>query len=175
MASGAKTSIGLWGAAMAFDPYAFALDHGLGAGSGATRATCAILAAPDSTNSINSTRRAASPPFPALEANSTDSTNSMASPDKSDAHASALAYSPQSRPPAHSQLDGADAPRSLCSITNKPMTWTGKVVSLDVWRRLSAWERHGPDGRIFCGVCRAWVKRDGDCLSPGCWKDKAPC
>lgn len=66
--------------------------------------------------------------------------------------------------PAPSRLDGTaslgiadDAPRALCSITGRPMTWTGKVVPLDAWRRLSAWERHGPDGRLFCGICRAWV------------------
>ncbi|GGE17399.1 hypothetical protein SAMN05421774_10447 [Gemmobacter megaterium] len=59
---------------------------------------------------------------------------------------------PKPSAPAPSRLDGpvsigivADTPRALCSVTDRPMTWTGKVVSLDAWRRLSAWDRHGPE------------------------------
>lgn len=37
-----------------------------------------------------------------------------------------------------------------------PRTWTGRIVSLDAWRRLSDWERHGPNGRHWCGLCREW-------------------
>lgn len=50
----------------------------------------------------------------------------------------------------------ADPPRAF-SIPCRPLTWTGRVVSLDEWRKLSAWDRHGPDGRMFCGACREWV------------------
>lgn len=49
-------------------------------------------------------------------------------------------------------------------------TWTGRVVRLDEWRQLSAWDRHGPAGRLFCGICKAWVCRDGGCDQAGCWK-----
>lgn len=42
-----------------------------------------------------------------------------------------------------------------------PRTWTGRVVSLDQWRRMSEWERHGPNGRIFCGLCWGWHERGG--------------
>lgn len=56
----------------------------------------------------------------------------------------------------------ADPPRTF-SITGRPLTWTGRVVSPDEWRKLSAWERHGPDGRLFCGACREWVM-PGGCL-----------
>ena len=37
-----------------------------------------------------------------------------------------------------------------------PKTWTGKVVSLDAWRQLSEWEKHGPDGRMWNGITRRW-------------------
>lgn len=37
-----------------------------------------------------------------------------------------------------------------------PLTWTGRIVSLDEWRHLSAWERHGPRGGHWCGVTREW-------------------
>lgn len=57
----------------------------------------------------------------------------------------------------------------VCNLTGKPRTWTGKVVALDEWRRLSGWERTGPAGRFWCGVCCAWVTQDGSCRVPGCW------
>jgi hypothetical protein len=40
-------------------------------------------------------------------------------------------------------------------------TWTGCVVSLDEWRRLTAWERHGPDGRFWCCDTFTWINRKG--------------
>lgn len=49
-------------------------------------------------------------------------------------------------------------------------TWTGRVVSLDEWRQLSAWGRYGPAGRLFCGICQAWVRREAKCGLAGCWK-----
>ncbi|GHE02343.1 hypothetical protein GCM10008024_21420 [Allgaiera indica] len=54
----------------------------------------------------------------------------------------------------------ASLPRGV-SVTGSPCTWTGRVVSLDEWRRLSEWERSGPDGRMFCGACRVWVLPGG--------------
>ena len=51
-------------------------------------------------------------------------------------------------------------PRGV-SVTGSPCTWTGRVVSLDEWRRLSEWERRGPHGRMFCGACREWVLPGG--------------
>jgi len=47
-------------------------------------------------------------------------------------------------------------PHGLCRITGRPRTWTGKVVALDEWRRLSEWEQTGPAGRHWCGLCRGW-------------------
>ncbi len=44
------------------------------------------------------------------------------------------------------------------SLAGHPLTWTGRIVSLDDWRRLTAWEKHGPDGRHWCGIAREWKK-----------------
>lgn len=49
-------------------------------------------------------------------------------------------------------------------------TWTGRAVRLDEWRQLGAWDRHGPAGRLFCGICKAWVSREGVCGQAGCGK-----
>ena len=48
--------------------------------------------------------------------------------------------------------------RHGASVAGNPLTWTGRVVSLDAWRDLTEWERHGPDGRQWCGIKRRWVK-----------------
>lgn len=42
------------------------------------------------------------------------------------------------------------------SIGGRPMTWTGKVVSLEDWRQLSEWEKHGPNGRVWNGKTQRW-------------------
>lgn len=45
---------------------------------------------------------------------------------------------------------------TTCSLGDAPRTWTGRIVSLSDWRALSDWERHGPNGRLWCGLCRVW-------------------
>lgn len=57
----------------------------------------------------------------------------------------------------------------VSDFSDRPRTWTGKVVALDEWRRLSDWEREGPAGRLWSGLCRAWVANNGGCRVPGCW------
>ena len=42
------------------------------------------------------------------------------------------------------------------SVAGNPLTWTGKVVSLEAWRDLTEWEKHGPDGRHWNGATRKW-------------------
>ena len=42
------------------------------------------------------------------------------------------------------------------SAGGRPRTWTGRVVSLAEWRGLTGWQRHGPDGRHWCGLSKAW-------------------
>ncbi|MEI4264240.1 hypothetical protein [Roseovarius sp. D0-M9] len=44
------------------------------------------------------------------------------------------------------------------SVGGRPRTWTGKIVSLDAWRLLSEWEKHGPDGRLWNGNTMKWEK-----------------
>lgn len=62
--------------------------------------------------------------------------------------------------------DEGDACRQVRSLGNRRRTWTGRVVSLDEWRKLSFWDRHGPDGRLYCGICRSWVENCAHCT--GC-------
>ena len=45
-----------------------------------------------------------------------------------------------------------------------PKTWTGKIIPLDAWPNLTEWDRHGPNGRLYCGVCQQWV---AECLHTG--------
>lgn len=42
------------------------------------------------------------------------------------------------------------------SFTGQPKTWTGRIVSLEDWRNLNEWERHGPNGRLWNGLARQW-------------------
>ncbi|MEW9919356.1 hypothetical protein AB2B41_07060 [Marimonas sp. MJW-29] len=51
----------------------------------------------------------------------------------------------------------ADDMRHGFTVNGSPKTWTGKIMSLDDWRKLSDWQKHGPDGRMWCGACREWV------------------
>jgi len=37
-----------------------------------------------------------------------------------------------------------------------PRTWTGRVVALDEWRRLSDWERNGSTGKLGNGLTQQW-------------------
>ena len=43
----------------------------------------------------------------------------------------------------------------------RPLTYTGRVVSLEAWRALSEWERHGPHGRIWDGRTKQWQQIKG--------------
>lgn len=47
------------------------------------------------------------------------------------------------------------------SVTGKPLTWTGRIVSLDAWRRLSDWERHGSTGKLWNGLTGQWEAEAG--------------
>lgn len=83
--------------------------------------------------------------------------------------AKVLPFAAQPSAPAQKQDDGKSFPHGVCDFTDRPRTWTGKVVALDEWRRLSDWERNGPAGRLWCGVCRVWVAKNGGCRVSGCW------
>jgi hypothetical protein len=45
---------------------------------------------------------------------------------------------------------------TACNLGDAPRTWEGRVVSLATWKRLTEWERHGPNGRLWCGLCQCW-------------------
>lgn len=48
-----------------------------------------------------------------------------------------------------------DCPHTT-SPGGRPVTWTGKVVSLSEWRELTDWQRHGPNGKTFNGKTMKW-------------------
>lgn len=48
------------------------------------------------------------------------------------------------------------------TVGGRVTTWTGRVVSLDEWRKLTEWERHGPNGRHWCGIISTWTHQKGD-------------
>ena len=51
---------------------------------------------------------------------------------------------------------------TACNLGDTPRTWNGHIVSLAKWHRLSEWEKHGPNGWLWCGLCRCW-HMPGDC------------
>ncbi|MFX0546507.1 hypothetical protein ACEWPL_013270 [Roseovarius sp. S1116L3] len=40
----------------------------------------------------------------------------------------------------------------------RPLTYTGRVVSLDAWRNLTGWEKDGPKGRAWDGLSGEWIE-----------------
>jgi len=46
------------------------------------------------------------------------------------------------------------------SVAGWPLTWTGCPVRPEDWDNLSEWERHGSDGKYWCGWRWDWV--DGE-------------
>ncbi len=42
------------------------------------------------------------------------------------------------------------------SLGGRLLTWTGRVVSLDVWRDLTEWEKRGPNVLHWNGLTRQW-------------------
>jgi len=44
----------------------------------------------------------------------------------------------------------------------RPLTYTGRVVSLEAWRCLSEWERHGARGRLWDREARQWETKRGE-------------
>lgn len=65
------------------------------------------------------------------------------------------ALHPHQQPPP----DKGPVPHKV-GVGGRPVTWTGKVISLDEWRRLSDWERHGPNGRMWNGQTQQWEQAE---------------
>jgi hypothetical protein len=57
-----------------------------------------------------------------------------------------------------------EAPGNQPLPSEWPRTWTGRIVSPEEWATLSDWDKRGPDGRLWCGVCRVW-HMPGGCLT----------
>lgn len=64
-------------------------------------------------------------------------------------------YGKDNDPPQQQIPERGPKPNNV-GAGGRPVTWTGKVVSLDEWRRLTDWERHGPNGRLWNGETRQW-------------------
>lgn len=117
---------------MKFDPHAFlaGLENGP-----APRATCATRAIPKGPNSTNSTNSTPSAVYP--------ESGKGAGPPPAPTPPEPLPRPPMAYPYGQ-------------AINGNPRTWTGRVVSLDKWRRLTAWERDGSTGKHWNGITRQW-------------------
>jgi len=62
----------------------------------------------------------------------------------------------QKHEPAKVQTPEAFPYGTACNMGDAPRTWTGRIVSLDEWRRLTEWEKHGPKGRHWNGITKQW-------------------
>ncbi len=64
---------------------------------------------------------------------------------------------PPAQPPAEpASRQEAEALPYGCDCGGRPKTWTGQIVSLSNWKRLSAWERHGSTGKKWNGLTGQW-------------------
>lgn len=60
-------------------------------------------------------------------------------------------------PPPAIQIQADDDPFPHGRAVNgNPKTWTGRIVSLDEWQRLSDWDRHGSTGKVWNALTRRW-------------------
>ena len=59
-------------------------------------------------------------------------------------------------PPARADEPDADPFRHGQAVGGRPVTWTGAIVSMAAWRDLTAWERDGPNGRMWNGFTKQW-------------------
>ena len=129
---------------MAFDPYAFAEEHGLADPERAARATRA-------------TQHGESAPRVAQVARVARCGAAGAKPEP---NLRAPASSPQPTPAPPPGRPAEVSPHGA-TVDGRPLTWTGKVVSLAEWRRLSEWERHGSTGKVWNGLTRRWEPGGG--------------
>jgi len=67
---------------------------------------------------------------------------------------------PPARNPEPARADDPATFRHGFSVDGSPKTWTGCIVSIDAWRTLTSWEKHGPNGRHWSGITRQWENPD---------------
>ena len=77
-------------------------------------------------------------------------------PEEIPAPADVLPFPPQPSASVFACHEPCDFPHGQCRVTGRPRTWTGRVVCLDEWRTLSAWDRHGSTGKFWDGITRQW-------------------
>lgn len=75
--------------------------------------------------------------------------------------ATPLVQKQKSESPARGDMQAGETFPHGHSIAGHPLTWTGRIVSLDEWRRLSEWEKHGPRGRVWNGITKQWEQNEG--------------
>lgn len=125
---------------MKFDPYAFLSAAGNETPDGATRATCATPP-PEMSPRVAQVARVA-----------------RVEPSKSETQRPA---EPPYAPEPSLQAPGGDPYPYGVACGGRPLTWTGRVVSLDEWKRLTGWERHGSTGKVWNGLTRQWEPMGG--------------
>jgi hypothetical protein len=109
---------------------------------------------------LNDTPEAAIPAIPAISPGRIAGIAGIAAgPAEIQTPAEVLPFPPSA--PGIPRHEPDDSPHGHCRITGRPRTWTGRVVSLDEWRRLSAWDRHGSTGKLWNGITRQWEPDGG--------------
>ena len=63
---------------------------------------------------------------------------------------------PEAAKPANLVQAAPDAFAHGRSVAGNARAWTGRVVCLADWRKLSDWEKHGSTGKIWNGLTRQW-------------------
>lgn len=75
--------------------------------------------------------------------------------------ATPLVQKPKNESPARGDMQTGETFPHGRSIAGHPLTWAGRIVSLDEWRRLPEWEKHGPRGRLWNGITKQWEQSEG--------------
>ncbi|RWR31507.1 hypothetical protein D2T29_10775 [Sinirhodobacter populi] len=118
-----------------------------------------ILAAPIATPATSATPTSEIAPVSQVSRVSQSQPPEIQAPAKAANVDQFTASEPPSAPePSRPQRDAFPYGRNF---DGRPRTWTGKVVSLDEWRRLSDWDKHGSTGKVWNGITRQWEPMDG--------------
>jgi hypothetical protein len=88
-------------------------------------------------------------------------TDIMTKPDKTPNMQPSLVFCPvlsncQVQSEENSVEPQANDMRHGFAVNGRPKTWTGKIVSLDAWRQLPEWEKHGSSGKMWNGKTQRW-------------------
>jgi len=92
-----------------------------------------------------------SPPLPAAQTPATRTRVAVVA-----SVATGATHKRKTESPARDDMQPGETFRHGVSVTGLPLTWTGRIVLLDDWRRLTEWEKHGPNGRRWNGSTKQW-------------------